>query len=236
MGLPARRDTRLVNVHVQRLRSKVEKDPERPEIVVTVRGAGYRPGRADVTERRCRSGAGRGAGLPRQRAGHISLFRRLWRVGRLLPDVPPPAPVHPVLRLYARWVRRPAAAAMRLWRRNMQLRVVATTLLMSLRQWCCCWGSSYIGQVRTTGHCLLEASKRNAAQSQSTRGAAQGTTARGTQRDERVTTAHERMYSDRRRTPPRRARPHELIRTPVPADGSSVQQQPTLHTCGQCPG
>src|SRR6478609_6190988 len=26
-------DTRLVNVHVQRLRSKVEKDPERPEIV-----------------------------------------------------------------------------------------------------------------------------------------------------------------------------------------------------------
>ena len=31
-------DTRLVNVHVQRLRSKIERDPERPEIVVTVRG------------------------------------------------------------------------------------------------------------------------------------------------------------------------------------------------------
>src|SRR3954471_20391706 len=31
-------DTRLVNVHVQRLRSKIEKDPEHPEIVVTVRG------------------------------------------------------------------------------------------------------------------------------------------------------------------------------------------------------
>ncbi|QLQ11946.1 MAG: response regulator transcription factor, partial [Nocardioidaceae bacterium] len=31
-------DTRLVNVHVQRLRSKVEHDPENPEIVVTVRG------------------------------------------------------------------------------------------------------------------------------------------------------------------------------------------------------
>src|ERR671913_2460382 len=30
-------DTRLVNVHVQRLRSKVERDPERPEVVVTVR-------------------------------------------------------------------------------------------------------------------------------------------------------------------------------------------------------
>ena len=37
-------DTRLVNVHVQRLRSKIEKDPERPEIIVTVRGIGYRAG------------------------------------------------------------------------------------------------------------------------------------------------------------------------------------------------
>ncbi|HZK05406.1 MAG TPA: MtrAB system response regulator MtrA [Actinomycetaceae bacterium] len=37
-------DTRLVNVHVQRLRAKVEKDPEHPEIVVTVRGVGYRAG------------------------------------------------------------------------------------------------------------------------------------------------------------------------------------------------
>lgn len=37
-------DTRLVNVHVQRLRSKVEKDPEHPEIVVTVRGVGYKAG------------------------------------------------------------------------------------------------------------------------------------------------------------------------------------------------
>ncbi len=39
-------DTRLVNVHVQRLRSKVEQDPERPEIVVTVRGVGYKAGPA----------------------------------------------------------------------------------------------------------------------------------------------------------------------------------------------
>jgi two-component system, OmpR family, response regulator MtrA len=37
-------DTRLVNVHVQRLRSKIERDPERPEIVVTVRGIGYKAG------------------------------------------------------------------------------------------------------------------------------------------------------------------------------------------------
>ena len=39
-------DTRLVNVHVQRLRSKIEADPERPEIVVTVRGVGYKAGPA----------------------------------------------------------------------------------------------------------------------------------------------------------------------------------------------
>src|SRR5262245_20943757 len=39
-------DTRLVNVHVQRLRSKIEKDPERPEVVVTVRGVGYKAGTA----------------------------------------------------------------------------------------------------------------------------------------------------------------------------------------------
>ena len=37
-------DTRLVNVHVQRLRSKIELDPEHPEIVVTVRGVGYKAG------------------------------------------------------------------------------------------------------------------------------------------------------------------------------------------------
>jgi two-component system response regulator MtrA len=37
-------DTRLVNVHVQRLRSKIERDPEHPEIVVTVRGIGYKAG------------------------------------------------------------------------------------------------------------------------------------------------------------------------------------------------
>ena len=37
-------DTRLVNVHVQRLRSKIEKDPEKPDIVVTVRGVGYKAG------------------------------------------------------------------------------------------------------------------------------------------------------------------------------------------------
>jgi len=42
-------DTRLVNVHVQRLRSKVEADPENPEIVLTVRGVGYKAGEAQGT-------------------------------------------------------------------------------------------------------------------------------------------------------------------------------------------
>ena len=42
-------DTRLVNVHVQRLRSKVEHDPENPEVVVTVRGVGYKAGKSPGT-------------------------------------------------------------------------------------------------------------------------------------------------------------------------------------------
>ncbi|MFI5670154.1 MtrAB system histidine kinase MtrB [Streptomyces sp. NPDC051704] len=42
------------------------------------------------------------------------------------------APGGPVLRLFVRLVRRPLLPAVRLWRRNIQLRVVAATLLMSL--------------------------------------------------------------------------------------------------------
>jgi two-component system response regulator MtrA len=37
-------DTRLVNVHVQRLRAKIEQDPDNPKIVMTVRGVGYKAG------------------------------------------------------------------------------------------------------------------------------------------------------------------------------------------------
>ena len=43
-GYQYKADTRLVNVHVQRLRSKIEIDPENPKIVLTVRGHGYRVG------------------------------------------------------------------------------------------------------------------------------------------------------------------------------------------------
>ncbi len=43
-GYHYKADTRLVNVHVQRLRAKVEEDPDNPKIVMTVRGVGYRAG------------------------------------------------------------------------------------------------------------------------------------------------------------------------------------------------
>ena len=43
-GYHYKADTRLVNVHVQRLRAKVEQDPDNPVIVQTIRGVGYRAG------------------------------------------------------------------------------------------------------------------------------------------------------------------------------------------------
>lgn len=43
-------DTRLINVHVQRLRSKIEHDPEHPEFVLTVRGGGYKAGSPRPTD------------------------------------------------------------------------------------------------------------------------------------------------------------------------------------------
>ena len=43
-GYHYKADTRLVNVHVQRLRAKIEEDPDNPRIVTTVRGVGYRAG------------------------------------------------------------------------------------------------------------------------------------------------------------------------------------------------
>ncbi|MET8755283.1 MtrAB system histidine kinase MtrB [Streptomyces sp. NPDC004667] len=55
--------------------------------------------------------------------------RGVLRGGRLLQEG---APGGPLLRLFGRLVRRPLLPAVRLWRRNIQLRVVAATLLMSL--------------------------------------------------------------------------------------------------------
>lgn len=47
-GYHYKADTRLVNVHVQRLRAKIEDDPDNPRIVTTVRGVGYRAAPAAV--------------------------------------------------------------------------------------------------------------------------------------------------------------------------------------------
>ncbi|MEU5308094.1 MtrAB system histidine kinase MtrB [Streptomyces sp. NPDC021562] len=71
----------------------------------------------------------------------------------------------PVLRLLIRWVRRPLLPVMRLWRRNIQLKVVVTTLLMSLGV-VLLLGFVVIGQVRNG---LLDA-KVKASQSQATGG------------------------------------------------------------------
>jgi two-component system response regulator MtrA len=43
-GYPALGDTRLVDVAIQRLRAKLERDPSHPRVVETVRGFGYRAG------------------------------------------------------------------------------------------------------------------------------------------------------------------------------------------------
>ncbi|MEG3631956.1 MtrAB system histidine kinase MtrB [Streptomyces poriticola] len=71
----------------------------------------------------------------------------------------------PVLRLVMRWVRRPLLPVMRLWRRNIQLKVVVTTLLMSLGV-VLLLGFVVIGQVRNG---LLDA-KVKASQSQAAGG------------------------------------------------------------------
>ncbi|MFF3447057.1 MtrAB system histidine kinase MtrB [Streptomyces sp. NPDC002667] len=71
----------------------------------------------------------------------------------------------PVVRLLIRWVRRPLLPVMRLWRRNIQLKIVATTLLMSMGV-VLLLGLVVIGQVRNG---LLDAKVR-ASQSQATGG------------------------------------------------------------------
>lgn len=48
-GYQYKADTRLVNVHVQRLRSKIERDVDDPKIVLTVRGVGYRAGETQTS-------------------------------------------------------------------------------------------------------------------------------------------------------------------------------------------
>ncbi|MEU2235970.1 MtrAB system histidine kinase MtrB [Streptomyces vietnamensis] len=118
---------------------------------MTEGSAAPRPGDPGVRTGRT---AGPGRGGPR--------FGRLLRGGRLFRDGTRGGPV---LRLFARWVRRPLLPAVRLWRRNIQLRIVAGTLLMSLGV-VLLLGIVVIGQVRNG---LLDA-KEKAAQSQAAGG------------------------------------------------------------------
>ncbi|MGW4818659.1 MtrAB system histidine kinase MtrB [Streptomyces sp. NPDC004227] len=106
-------------------------------------------------------GSGAGAGRPVGRTNAGSRWGRLLEGGLLHGGVQG----SPVLRLFLRWVRRPLLPVMRLWRRNIQLRVVATTLLMSLGV-VLLLGVVVIGQVRNG---LLDA-KVKASQSQATGG------------------------------------------------------------------
>ncbi|UIZ13294.1 MtrAB system histidine kinase MtrB [Streptomyces sp. R527F] len=91
-----------------------------------------------------------------------SRMSRFLQGGRLFEDRTPGGPVP---RLLMRWVRRPLLPAVRLWRRNLQLRVVAGTLLMSIGV-VLLLGFVVIGQVRNG---LLDA-KGKAAQTQAAGG------------------------------------------------------------------
>ncbi|MEV2264828.1 MtrAB system histidine kinase MtrB [Streptomyces anulatus] len=113
--------------------------------------AAPRPGEPGVrTERAADSG---------RKASRMSRF---LQGGRLFEDRTPGGPVP---RLLMRWVRRPLLPAVRLWRRNLQLRVVAGTLLMSIGV-VLLLGFVVIGQVRNG---LLDA-KGKAAQTQAAGG------------------------------------------------------------------
>ncbi|PAZ13592.1 two-component sensor histidine kinase [Streptomyces sp. SA15] len=107
-----------------------------------------------------RSGARAGRPVGRQTAG--SRWGQFLLEGGLLQGG---VQGSPVLRLFMRWVRRPLLPVMRLWRRNIQLKVVVTTLLMSLGV-VLLLGFVVIGQVRNG---LLDA-KVKASQSQATGG------------------------------------------------------------------
>ena len=95
-----------------------------------------------------------------------------------------------------RWVRRPLLPAVRLWRRNIQLRVVATTLLMSLGV-VLLLGFVVIGQVRNG---LLDA-KEKAAQSQAAGGFAVAQSRWPTRGSRRRRTARHRTAHRAGRTP-----------------------------------
>ncbi|WEH41550.1 MtrAB system histidine kinase MtrB [Streptomyces sp. NBC_01218] len=101
------------------------------------------------------------SGATEERAAGPGRIRRSWSA-RSFTDR---APGGPFPRLLLRWLRRPLLPAVRVWRRNLQLRVVAGTLLMSLTV-VLLLGFVVIGQVRNG---LLDA-KGKAAQTQAAGG------------------------------------------------------------------
>ncbi|MEU4061324.1 MtrAB system histidine kinase MtrB [Streptomyces wedmorensis] len=118
---------------------------------MTAGSAAPKPGDPGV-----RTGRTAGPGRGGSRSGRLPRGARLLQGG---------APGGTVFRLFVRWVRRPLLPAVRLWRRNLQLRVVAGTLLMSLGV-VLLLGIVVIGQVRNG---LFDA-KEKAAQSQAAGG------------------------------------------------------------------
>ncbi|MEV6295956.1 MtrAB system histidine kinase MtrB [Streptomyces sp. NPDC051896] len=116
-----------------------------------------------MSEDSAASAPGRSGARPGRPVGRTAgaRFRSLFEGGLLQGGVQG----SPVVRLLLRWVRRPLLPVMRLWRRNIQLRVVATTLVMSLGV-VLLLGFVVIGQVRNG---LLDA-KVKASQSQATGG------------------------------------------------------------------
>ncbi|MGW0205418.1 MtrAB system histidine kinase MtrB [Streptomyces sp. NPDC003233] len=109
------------------------------------------------------SAPGRSGARPGRPVGRTAgaRFRNLFEGGLLEGGVQG----SPVIRLLLRLVRRPLLPVLRLWRRNIQLRVVATTLVMSMGV-VLLLGFVVIGQVRNG---LLDAKVR-ASQSQATGG------------------------------------------------------------------
>ncbi|WP_374203281.1 MtrAB system histidine kinase MtrB [Streptomyces sp. ST2-7A] len=80
------------------------------------------------------------------------------RTALLLPEGATGSRAQPAIRIFGRWARGPLLPVLRLWRRNIQLRVVVSTLLLSLAV-VLVLGVVVIGQVRNG---LLEAKRQTA--------------------------------------------------------------------------
>ncbi|MEU9609603.1 MtrAB system histidine kinase MtrB [Streptomyces sp. NPDC048057] len=117
--------------------------------------AAPQPGESGAVKGRAAAGQQRGTAGPLW-LGRLLRGRRAGQDGE---------PSRLMLRILLRWVRRPLLPAIRLWRRNIQLRIVVMTLLMSVGV-VVLLGFVVIGQVRNG---LLDA-KRESARSQAAGG------------------------------------------------------------------